>query len=147
LVHLLGQRAFVALLLRFFYKFPSILRATDLHENGTYIEKLFNKRWNSISTFEILNATMNKQTANSKAHSSSIYKIDYPNYQLHMPIRRPMSHFLHCLLTFFLHAAHFLCLPPSLLSRTWPVGESLVAIITLEDSIFGRPADFGSEAD
>ena len=45
----------------------------------------------------------------------------------------PMSHFLHCLLTFFVQAAHFLCLPSSVLFRTWPVGDSLVAIVTLED--------------
>jgi len=48
---------------------------------------------------------------------------------------------------FLLQAVPLLCLSPSVLSRTWPVGDNLVAIITLEDKIFGRPANFGSEAD
>ena len=52
-----------------------------------------------------------------------------------------MSHFLHGLLTFFLQAARLLCFPPLVLSSTWPVGDSLVAIITLTDKIFERPAD------
>jgi len=47
----------------------------------------------------------------------------------------------------FLQAVRLLCLSPTVLSRIWPVGDGPVAIIMLENKIFGRPANFGSEAD
>jgi len=37
----------------FFYKFPSTVTATDLHQNSMCIVKFFNEKCNSISTFEI----------------------------------------------------------------------------------------------
>ena len=58
----------------------------------------------------------------------------------------PTWHLLHCLLTFFLHTAHFLCLPSSILSRRWPNGDSLISDVTNLESLFGYAGSFGVKA-
>jgi len=49
LVLFLGPRAFS----RFYYKFPATVPIIGLHQNSMCFVKLFSKKCNSISTFEI----------------------------------------------------------------------------------------------
>ena len=69
----LGPRALEALLLRFFYKFPSTVPATDLHHWKIIQQEVeFNQHFRN----SLMHQWTNKQQT-SKANSSSIYRIDY----------------------------------------------------------------------